>query len=255
MIRALIVDDEPLARRALSRLLKFENDIEVIGECGDGGTALASVSRLRPDLMFLDVRMPELDGFGVIEALHATDVPAIVFVTAYDQHALRAFEVHAVDYLLKPFSRERLAKSLSRVRERLGQNTNAGALREMLAEMRRQEAQRSFLQRIPVTMTGRIHLLATREIERIEAMGNYAQLVSSDRRFEVRETLSSLERRLDPSQFVRIHRSTIVNLDFVKEVQSWFKGGHLVLMKDGSQLRLSRYQTEAIERLTGKRRG
>ena len=252
MIRTLIIDDEPLARRALSRLLKLENDIEVVGECGDGETALMAVQRLCPDLLFLDVRMPELDGFEVAEALDGANPPAIVFVTAYDQHALRAFEVHAVDYLLKPFSKERLVKALNRVRERMGHSLDAGALREMLAEMRRQETQRKHLQRIPVTLAGRIHLLPTLEIERIEALGNYAQLITASRRFEVRETLLSLEKKLDPAHFVRIHRSTIVNLNFVKEVQSWFKGGHLVVMKDGSELRLSRYQRSAIEALTGK---
>ena len=252
MIRTLIIDDEPLARKAISRLLNLESDIEIVGECGDGETALTLTRRLRPNLLFLDVRMPELDGFEVVEALNAADAPAIVFVTAYDQHALRAFEVHAVDYLLKPFSRERLGKTLNRVRERAGHDLDIGALREMLAEMRRQEAQRKHLQRIPVTLGGRIHLLSTREIERIEALGNYAQLISGQRRFEVRETLLSLEKKLDPAHFVRIHRSTIVNLDFVKEVQSWFKGGHLVIMKDGSELRLSRYQRGAIEALTGK---
>jgi two-component system, LytTR family, response regulator len=252
MIRALIIDDEPLARKALSRLLKLESDIEIAGECDDGENALMLIRRLRPDLLFLDVRMPELDGFEVVEALDVADMPAIVFVTAYDQHALRAFEVHAVDYLLKPFSKERLAKALIRVRERIGHDIDADTLREMLNELRRQEAQRKHLQRIPVTLGGRIHLLSTTEIERIEALGNYAQLISGDRRFEVRETLLSLEKKLDPTRFVRIHRSTIVNLDFVKEVQSWFKGGHLVIMKDGSELRLSRYQRGAIEVLTGK---
>jgi two-component system, LytTR family, response regulator len=253
MIRTLIVDDEPLARKALSRLLKLEVGIEIVGECGDGETALMLVRRLRPDLMFLDIRMPELDGFQVVEALGAADAPAIVFVTAYDQHALRAFEVHAVDYLLKPFSKERLSKALDRARDRIGRDPDIGALREMLAEMRRQEDQRKYVQRIPVTLRGRIHLLPIGEIERIEAMGNYAQLITGKQHFEVRETLLSLEKKLDPARFVRIHRSTIVNLDFVKEVQSWFKGGHLVIMKDGSELRLSRYQREAIETLTGKR--
>jgi len=252
MIRALIIDDEPLARKALLRLLKLESDIDIVGECGDGESALTLVRRLRPDLLFLDIRMPELDGFEVVEALDGANTPAIIFVTAYDQHALRAFEVHAVDYLLKPFSSERLAKALAHVRARVGRDLDMNALREMLTEMRRQEAQRKYLQRIPVTVGGRIHLLSVNEIERIEAMGNYAQLITRDRRFEVRETLLSLERKLDSAHFIRIHRSTIVNLDFVKEVHAWFKGGHLVVMKDGSKLRLSRYQRQAIEALTGK---
>jgi two-component system LytT family response regulator len=253
MIRVLIVDDEPLARRALLRLLRLESDVEVVGECGDGETALTLVRRLQPDLLFLDVRMPERDGFEVIESLNSGNAPAVVFVTAYDQHALRAFEVHAVDYLLKPFSKERLLTALDRVRQRVDRGLNPGAIREMMAEMRRQDAQRRYLQRIPVAVGGRIQLLPAAEIERIEAMGNYAQLITGKRRFEVRETLLSLEKKLDPARFVRIHRSTIVNLDFVKEVQSWFKGGHLVVMKDGSELRLSRYQRDAVEALTGRK--
>jgi two-component system LytT family response regulator len=253
ILRIVIVDDEPLARKALLRLLKMESDVEVVGECGDGETALALVRRLRPDLLFLDIRMPELDGFGVVELLSGGDAPAVVFVTAYDQYALRAFEVHAVDYLLKPFSKERLLAALDHVRQRVDRGLNPDTIKEMLAEMRRQEAQRKYLQRIPVALGGRIQLLPAAGIERIEAMGNYAQLIMGKRRFEVRETLLSLEKKLDPGQFVRIHRSTIVNLDFVKEVQSWFKGGHLVVMKDGSELRLSRYQREAVEALTGRK--
>ena len=253
MIRALIIDDEPLARKALLRLLKMESDVEVVGEGGDGETALTLVRRLRPDLVFLDIRMPERDGFEVIGSLNSGDAPAVVFVTAYDQHALRAFEVHAVDYLLKPFSRERLQMALDHMRHRIDRGLNPSAIKEMLAEMRRQEAQRRYLQRIPVTLGGRIQLLPAAEIERIEAMGNYAQLITGKRRFEVRETLLSFEKKLDPAHFVRIHRSTIVNLDFVKEVQPWFKGGHLVVMKDGSELRLSRYQREAVEALTGRK--
>jgi len=253
MLRTLIVDDEPLARKALLRHLKMESDVTVVGECGDGETALTLVRRLRPDLLFLDIRMPELGGFEVIESLNSGDAPAVVFVTAYDQHALRAFEVHAVDYLLKPFSKDRLQRALDHVRQRVDRGLNPSAINEMLAEMRRQEAQRRYLQRIPVALGGRIQLLPAAEIERIEAMGNYARLITGKRSFEVRETLVSLEKKLDPAHFVRIHRSTIVNLDFVKEVQSWFKGGHLVVMKDGSELRLSRYQREAMEALTGRK--
>jgi two-component system LytT family response regulator len=198
MIRVLIIDDEPLARKALLRLLKMESDVEVVGECGDGETALTLVRRLRPDLLFLDVRMPERDGFEVIEALNAGDAPAIVFVTAYEQHALRAFEVHAVDYLLKPFSKERLLTALDRVRRRVDRGLSPSTIREMLAEMRRQETQRRYLQRVPVALGGRIHLLPAAEIERIEAMGNYAQLITGKRRFEVRETLLSLEKSWTP---------------------------------------------------------
>lgn len=161
-IRTLIVDDEPLARKGLLRLLNMESDVEVLGECGDGETALTLVRKLRPDLLFLDIRMPERDGFEVIESFNSGDAPAVVFVTACDQHASRAFDVHAVDYLLKPFSRERLKMALDHVRQRIDRGLNPSAIKEMLAEMRRQEAQRRYLQRIPVALGGRIQLLLPR---------------------------------------------------------------------------------------------
>jgi two-component system, LytTR family, response regulator len=254
MIRTLIVDDEPLARRALIRLLKLHRDVEVVGECGDGESAIAASKSFRPDLLFLDIRMPEKDGFQVVAGLAEDAGPAVVFVTAYDQHAIQAFDVHAVDYLLKPFSEERLAKALDRVRERANRSIDNSAVQVLLAEIRKRDEQPLFLQRIPVTHNGRIHLLATSEIDRIEAMGNYARLHTRKTSFELRETLQNMEKKLDPSKFVRIHRSTIINLDSVQEIQAWFRGGHLVVMKDGTELRLSRYQREAVEKLTGKSR-
>jgi two-component system LytT family response regulator len=162
--------------------------------------------------------------------------------------------VHAVDYLLKPFSGERLAKALYRVRKRADRSIDNAAVQALLSEIRKRDQHPLFLQRIPVTHNGRIRLLAVSEIDRIEAMGNYARLHTHKVCFELRETLQGLEKKLDPSKFVRIHRSSIINLDFVREVQAWFRGGHLVLMKDGSELRLSRYQRDAVEKLTGKLR-
>jgi two-component system LytT family response regulator len=252
MIRTLIVDDEPLARRALVRMLSGHRDVEVLGEYGDGESAITGAKSFRPDLIFLDIQMPEKDGFQVVSGLAKDCMSAIVFVTAYDQYAIQAFEVHAVDYLLKPFTEERLAKALDRVRERINRPMDAATLELLLTEIRKREAQPRYLERIPATRNGRIQLIATADIERIEAMGNYALLHTRKASFEIRETLQGLEKKLDPSRFLRIHRSTIVNLDCVKEVQPWFRGGHLVVMKDGSEVRLSRYQVEAVERLTGK---
>jgi two-component system LytT family response regulator len=226
----------------------------LLGECGDGESAIAASKTCRPDLLFLDIRMPEKDGFQVVAGLAEDADPAVVFVTAYDQHAIQAFEVHAVDYLLKPFSEERLRKALDRVRKRANCSIDSSALQVLLAEIRKRDEQSLFLQRIPVTHNGRIRLLAVSEIDRIEAMGNYARLHTHNTSFELRETLQNLEKKLDPNKFVRIHRSTIINLDWVREVQEWFRGGHLVVMKDGSELRLSRYQREAVEKLTGKLR-
>ena len=253
MIRALIVDDEPLARRALMRLLRPHKDIEIIGECGDGESAILASHSRHPDLLFLDIRMPEQDGFQVIAGLPSALPPAVVFVTAYDQHALQAFEVHAVDYLLKPFSADRLSKALDRVRERINRTVDPNTFQLLLAELRRAN-EPSFVSRLPVTQNGRIRLLPVSEIDRIEAVGNYARLHTRKGTFEIRETLQSLEQKLDPEKFVRIHRSTIINIDLVQEVQPWFRGSHLVIMKDGTELRLSRYQHEAIEKLTGRLR-
>jgi two-component system LytT family response regulator len=253
MIRTLIIDDEPLARRALIRFLRFHKDVEIIGECGDGASAITASRILFPDLLFLDIRMPEKDGFEVVSALANDRAPAVVFISAYDQHAIRAFEVHAVDYLLKPFSGSRLSKALDHVRERTNRAIDTNALELLLAETRRQSKITPHSSRFPVMQNGRIRLLPASDIEHIEAMGNYARLHTRAASFEIRETMQTLENKLDPAQFVRIHRSSIVNLDFVQEIQPWFAGGYSVVLKDGTKLRLSRYQRDAIQRLTGRR--
>lgn len=254
MIRVLIADDEPLARRALVRMLRDHSDVSVVAECGDGDTALAAIDQLQPDLVFLDIRMPGLNGLEIAGGLSRTFRGAIVFVTAHDAHALEAFDLNALDYLLKPFVPGRLAQALTRVRERTSHSLSIEALERLMEGIRDQEAQSRYLERIPANRNGRIHLVSVRSIERIEAMGNYAQIHARKESYEIRDTLQSLEKKLDPAQFVRIHRSMIINLDFVSEVQTWFRGGHQVVMKDGTEVRLSRYQTGAIEKLTGKQR-
>lgn len=254
MIRALIVDDEPLARRALVRMLQEHNDVLVVAESGDGDSAIEEIDHSRPDLVFLDIRMPGQDGLGIARQLFRNYRGALIFVTAHDSHALQAFDLNALDYLLKPFTRERLAQALARVRDRAAQPVSAESLERLLATLRDRHAQPRYLERIPANRNGRIHLISVASIERIDAMGNYAQIHARSERYEIRETLQSLEKKLDPACFVRVHRSTIVNMDFVREIQTWFRGGHQVLMKDGALVRLSRYQTDAVERLTGRRR-
>jgi len=254
MIRALIVDDEPLARRALARMLQTHRDVMIAGECGDGETALAHIEQMHPDLVFLDIRMPGQDGLAVAGGLFSRFKGAVIFVTAYDRHALEAFDLKALDYLLKPFSGERLAQALERVRDRVAHPLPVADLERLLAGFREREAQPRYVERVPANRNGRIRLIPASVIERIEAMGNYAQIHSKEERYDIRDTLQSLESKLDPDKFVRVHRSTIINMDYVREVQTWFRGGHQILMKDGSQVRLSRYQTGAIEKLTGRRR-
>jgi two-component system LytT family response regulator len=242
-IRALIVDDEPLARRSVRRFLRNHGDIQVSGECGDGQAAVASILSDRPDLVFLDVQMPEMDGFAVVDRVGAERMPVTIFVTAYDRYALRAFDANALDYLLKPFGKERFERALARARERIAGDSNSAAVERIL------RAQRDYLERLPVAENGRIVFVNVRDIHWIEAAGNYARLHVGTHSHEMRETLSNLERKLNPKDFLRIHRSTIVNLHRIKEVQPWFHGYHLVLLDNGQELRMSRYQQEVAERL------
>lgn len=247
-IRALIVDDEPLARARLRTLLSEEADVEVVGECGDGLEAVAAVQDLTPELVFLDVQMPTLDGFGVVEALDPGALPVIVFVTAYDRYALQAFEVHALDYLLKPFDRDRFQKALERARAELQRSGSAETSQKLLA-MLEDKAVRKPLERLIIKSAGRVFFLRTEEIDWIEAAGNYVRLHVGAEAHLLRETMNGLEGRLDPGHFLRIHRSTIVNVDRIQELQAWFHGDYLVILRDGTQLTLSRgYRQKVQER-------
>ena len=251
-LRALVVDDEALARRALIRLLKSEPDVQVIGQCGDGESAVESIRRMQPDLVFLDVQMPEMTGFEVVETIGVEQMPVTVFVTAYDRYALNAFDANAVDYLLKPLAAERLRRALVRARDRCVGSVDKDAAKRLFSLLNRSHSQSEYATRLTVSTHGRILFVPVAEIDWIEAEGNYARLHVARKMFDVRETLQSLLERLDPRDFVRIHRSTIVNVNRVREVQPWFKGGHLVQLHSGEELRMSRYQREAAERLLGK---
>ncbi len=252
MLRALIVDDEALARTALVRLLKHERDVSLIGQCGDGESAVHAIRDLQPDIVFLDVQMPEMDGFQVVEAVGAEKMPVTIFVTAFDQYAIRAFDANAVDYLLKPFAADRLTRALARARERcLGRHDKEAAQR--LFSLLDGRLQSDYAQRLTVATGGRIVFVAVADIDWIEAEGNYARLHVSRKIYEVRETLQALMEKLDPREFIRIHRSTIVNARRIREVQPWFQGSHIVMLQSGEELRMSRYQRDAVDRLLGKR--
>lgn len=253
-LRALVVDDEPLARRALVRLLRSEPDVQVIGQCGDGESAVETIRRVRPDLVFLDVQMPEMDGFRVVEAVGVEAMPVTIFVTAFDRYALRAFDANAVDYLLKPFAAERLTRALARARDRCLGRVDQEAAQRLFSLLDRSRFQTDYAQRLTVSTRGRILFVEVAEIDWIEAEGNYARLHVSRKIYDVRETLQSLMEKLDPRDFVRIHRSTIVNQRRIREVQPWFRGSHIVVLESGEELRMSRYQREAVERLLGKSR-
>ena len=248
-IRTLIVDDEPLARRMVSRLLKNDPQVEVLGECGDGESAVSRILHDNPDLVFLDVQMPEMDGFEVVRQVGAGKMPTTIFVTAYDQYALRAFDANAADYLLKPVGPERFARALARARERIAQSPNRDAAVRLARLLDQMTVRNEYAERLPVTENGRILFVKAREIDWVEAHGNYARLHAGARQFEIRETLSSLEGKLNPHDFLRIHRSTLVNVHRIKEVHPWFHGYHVVLLENGQELRLSRYQKQVAKRL------
>ncbi|HEY4358046.1 MAG TPA: LytTR family DNA-binding domain-containing protein [Acidobacteriaceae bacterium] len=252
-LRALVVDDEALARKALLRLLKNEAGISVVGQCEDGESAVNAIRQLQPDLVFLDVQMPEMDGFRVVEAIGVERMPTTIFVTAFDRYALHAFDANAVDYLLKPFAPDRLARALARARDRHLGRQDQDAARRLFSLLDGTRSQTDYAQRLTVSTRGRIRFIPVGDIDWIEADGNYARLHVAREVHDVRETLQSLTEKLDPRDFVRIHRSTIVNMNRVREVHPWFQGGHVVLLKNGEELRMSRYQREAAERLLGRR--
>ncbi|HSR52548.1 MAG TPA: response regulator [Acidobacteriota bacterium] len=250
-MRVLIVDDEPPARRKLRRFLDDEGDVEVVGEAASGKEAVAAIRRLRPQAVFLDIQMPEMDGFEVLRELER-DVqegfmPRIVFVTAYDQFALKAFEVAALDYLLKPFDRQRLSQALERLRREVEQAQRPDmqeGVQELLDHLRRR---RQYAKRIMVRSQGRVRFLKTDEIDWIQAAGNYAELHVGSRSHLLRETLSTLEERLDPEQFVRVHRSAIVNLDRVREVHPYSKNDYTIVLASGHKVRMSRRYRDRLE--------
>jgi two-component system LytT family response regulator len=248
-IRALIVDDEPLGRQRIRSLLKDESDLEIVGECGDGREAVAAIRDHQPDLVFLDVQMPGLDGFGVLEAVGPKYMPAVIFVTAHDSHALRAFEVHAVDYLLKPFDRRRLQQALQRARQQIEQREQTvGQYSALLEDV---QSHRRFLDRLVIKSAGRVFFLKTGEIDWIEAAGNYLRLHVGGEVHLLRETMSNLESRLNSGKFLRIHRSTMVNLDRIKELSPLFHGDYRVLLHDGTELTLSRSYRPKLQELLG----
>lgn len=247
--RALIVDDEPLAREGIRLHLEGERDFEVVGECGDGEDALRAVRELRPDVVFLDIQMPGMDGFGVLEGMHDGGMPEVVFVTAYDQFALQAFEAHALDYLLKPFDEDRFRKALDRVRNQLrGQKRRDIDTRiaDLLADVRHKPR---YLERLVVRSGGRILILRVEDVDWIEAAANYVKLHVGSRVYLLRETMNRLEEKLDAARFIRIHRSTIVRIDRIKELEPLFQGDYLVILQDGARLTSSRSYRDKLQEL------
>jgi two-component system LytT family response regulator len=232
-IGAIIVDDEELARGLIREMLQKHADIEVLAECANGFEAVKAVAERRPGLLFLDVQMPKLDGFEVLELIGA-DVP-VIFVTAYDTYAMRAFDVHAVDYLLKPFSEERFEAALARARQRIGQTLPDPA---ELAASARPPAQ--FLERIVIRDGTRVHIIPVAKLDYVEAQDDYVALHSGGKSYLKQQTISSLEAAVDPSRFIRIHRSYIVNLERVVKMEPYTKESRVAVLADGTQLPVSR---------------
>lgn len=254
-LRVLLVDDEPLALRKLRRLLSSERDIQIVAECSDGKAAADAIRRHAPDLVFLDVQIPELDGFQVLDSLAVRVLPVIIFVTAYDDHALRAFDAHALDYLLKPVGRDRFRESLDRARERVLERRAAGVVdarllalqgeRKATAEM----ATSRCLTRIAIKGDGRAFFVRTDDVDWIEAADNYVRLHIGGTNHLVRESLRTLETKLDPRLFLRVHRSAIVNVDAIREMQPWFHGDHVIILRSGARLTCSRRYDERLRQM------
>lgn len=251
-LRVLIVDDEPVARRGILRLLQQEPDIEIVAECGDGAAAVSAITTLSPDLVFLDVQMPELDGFGVIEAIGGKRMPAVVFVTAFDQHAVRAFDAQALDYVLKPIDPERFRRALQRARTNLTQPDDDFVRRvsEALKSIDRGDLKR-YPTRLAIRSDGRVRLLDIDEVDRIVAAGNYVEVHAGTKPHRLRETMASLESRLDPQRFVRVSRAAFVSIAQIREVQPLFNGDFVVLLKNGAQVNGSRRYRAALDVLLG----
>jgi len=239
-MRILIVDDEPLACERIRTLLATEPDIEIVGECHDGSSAVSAIASLSPELVFLDVQMPEMDGFTVLQNIAPGRMPAVIFVTAFDQYAIRAFEVCALDYLLKPFDRERFSRALARARVEHLRRGAGDIERRLQSALEEWNTSRKFLDRLVIRSGGRVFFLRVEELDWIEAAGNYVRLHAGAEEHLYRETMARLESSLDPEKFARIHRSAIVNVDRVKELHPLFRGDYTVILRDGRELTLSK---------------
>jgi two-component system, LytTR family, response regulator len=244
-VRVLIVDDEPLARRGVIARLKRINDIEIVGECGDGTSAAAKILESHPDLVFLDVQMPGMDGFEVLRALPRESWPAVIFLTAYEQHALRAFEVHALDYLLKPIDDERFAVAIHRAQQ-FADSQAKSQLDERILRLLDENSDK-YASRFAVRTGSRIQVVFAEDIEWVGTAGDYTELHSRGRAHLLRETMNTLERRLDPTQFIRVHRSRIVRLKCVRELRTIGNREYIIKLSDGSEHRASRSYADQLE--------
>ncbi len=252
LLKVLIVDDEPIARKGIRRLLEKEPDIEIIGECSDGLEAVERINDKKPDIVFLDIQMPELDGFGVLEALEPSQIPVIIFITAFDEFALKAFEVHALDYLLKPVKAEKFQHAIQRARAIL-QFKQTDQLRKQLESMVNYvSAKKQYVERLIVKDVKGILIVPATDVDWFEAYGDYIRLHTKGKKHLIRKTMNEMDESLNPEFFARIHRSAIVQISRVKKLQPLNNGDYVTFLEDGTQLSLSRtYSKFFLEKIGG----
>jgi two-component system LytT family response regulator len=248
-LRLVVADDEPLVRERIRMLLAQRDDVMLLAECADGGTALQRIQEDRPDVALLDVQMPVLDGFEVLEALPAEERPAIIFITAYDEYAVRAFEVNAVDYLVKPIEPHRFHAALERTGTRLAATTPRDAQPELTAVLREIRALRGYGERLAVRDGARVTFVPVTDIDRIEAAGNYVRVHTGKVSHLMRDSMKDVEARLDPARFLRIHRSLIVNVDRIVHVEPHFHGEYVLSLRDGTRVTSSRSFSDRVRAL------
>jgi two-component system LytT family response regulator len=252
VIRVCIVDDEPIACRRIQRLLKDDPSIEILKICNNGEQAAEAIKKLSPDLVFLDIQMPRMDGFEVLKSLESENMPHVIFVTAYDRYAIQAFEVHALDYLLKPFDTERFEEAISRAKAQIQQDRNRTLNKGLYALLEEMKTPPRYLERLVIKASGRVFFLKTEEIDWIEAQGKYVSIHAGKEEHLVREGMNTLENELDPKKFVRIHKSTIVNVDRIQQLQTWFHGDYRLILHNVTTLTLSRRYRQRLDELLGK---
>jgi two-component system LytT family response regulator len=252
MLRTIIADDERLARKKLRILLSSEPGVEIVAECSDGKQTLAALRANKPDLLLLDIQMPDLDGFGVLRAIPADNMPVVIFTTAYNHYAVKAFEAHALDYLLKPFDRERLHHAINRARAEFLKTRDRETICRILDSLTQAKPESHVEGRLAFRTGGRVIFLALDEIDWLSAAANYVTLRVGAESYLLREGIGHISERLDPSKFVRIHRSTIVNVQKIKQVEAVNSGEYIVILKDGKQLSCSRGYRAGLQQLIDK---
>ncbi len=254
-LRVILVDDEPLAIQKLRHFLKKEEGVEIVAECLNGEDAIAAIRKHAPDLIFLDIQMPEMDGFAMLRRLDDDEMPGVIFATAYDEFALKAFDVHALDYLLKPFDRDRFSQALAHARERLkppASDAVHSQLRSLLDVVAQSAQSAQPVDRLIIKSEGKVLFVKKDDIDWLEAAGNYIKLHCGAETHMLRETMNSIQNQLDGSKFLRVHRGTIVNIERIKEMHPWFNGEYKILLTTNAQLIMSRGFHEQFTRTFGK---